>query len=108
MWSGLTEISVKAQVFKSNNFICNVIAHYFQVGDPEREVIRTRGELLIEESKRNSPEVLNDIRHIPVKLCMENGETIEIVVFKGDGDQFDGKFWWVPWANGKLSSLKQL
>jgi hypothetical protein len=104
MAHGRIQISGKGQVFKDDKFLCNVTFNYIQIGNPESGPIRTDGELLIEEGKRKLPEILKGIQHMPVKLRLENGEIIEIVVVKVIGNMFEGRYLWVPWERGKLSS----
>jgi hypothetical protein len=90
-------ISGDGQIFKSDEFLCNVKFSFLQIGNFVGDFIRSDGKLLIEESKRELPEVLKAIRNIPVELRIENREKIIIIVFKLDEDLFDGKFEWMVW-----------
>jgi hypothetical protein len=96
------EISGNGQIFQSNEFICNVTFSCIQIGSPKGEVIRADGKLLIEESKRKLPEVLDRIRRLPVELRIDSGEIVEIIAFKLDGNMYDGKYSWVTWEVGKI------
>ena len=104
MTNGRLQFSGKGQIFNDDKFLCNVTFTYIQIGNPESGLIRTEGELLIEESKRKFPEILKGIQHMPVKLWLVNGEIIEIVVVKIIGNMLEGRYLWVPWERGKLTS----
>jgi hypothetical protein len=94
------QVSGSGQIFKSNEFLCNVTFSYSQIKNHVGEFIRSDGKLLIEESKRELQNVLKDIRHVPVELRMENSEILKIYVFKIDGNVNDGNFDWLVWDAG--------
>jgi hypothetical protein len=99
---GRIETSGTGQLFKSGEPLCNVTFTYVQIGNPEGGHVRTDGELLVEESKRKSPEVLGGIHFLPIELRTDAGEILEIVVMRAIGNVFDGRYIWILWDGGDL------
>jgi hypothetical protein len=92
----------KGEIFKEGEFLCHVSYKYVRIGDPTKGQIQVNGELLVEVSKRKSLEILNVILDSLVELRAENGEKIDIRVYKPNENSLEGEYIWLPWAGGNL------
>jgi hypothetical protein len=92
----------KGEIFKEGKFLCNVSYKYVRIGDRTGEQIQINGELLIEESKRKSLEILNVILESLVELHAENGAKMDIRVYKANEKSLDGEYAWQLWVDGNF------